>query len=591
MQAAYSVLKKYFGYESFRPLQESIINDVLQRQDVFVLMPTGAGKSLCYQIPALLQEGLTVVVSPLIALMKDQVDALRQNGVAAEFLNSSLSSDDQRRVKHAILDKQLRLLYVAPERLMQESFLSFLQKVSVSLFAIDEAHCISEWGHDFRQEYRELDKIKTFFPRIPIIALTATATPRVKADIIGHLGLEHGRHYQASFNRPNLSYFVYRKDKSREQVLAYIAKHQRESGIIYCQSRDKVERIASFLQHEGVRALPYHAGLEDSVRQRHQEAFLREDTDVIVATIAFGMGIDKPNVRYVIHADLPSNLERYYQETGRAGRDGLPSECILLFSSGDKAGIEFFISQKSYDEQIVARQLLRHMVQFAQTTGCRRKQLLSYFDETWEIETCGACDNCIHPPELFDATELAQMILSCVYRVGQRFGTRHIIDILLGSANKKVLQNGHEQLSTYGIVKTYSSKELAGYIQELEEAGYLKQGTGQYPTLQLTPESNAVLKRKEQVFLHTLHIPDKKRHVAFDDSVDYTLFTKLRMLRKRLADEQRVPPYIVFSDVTLKEMASVMPKTKDEFAAIKGVGKQKLEKYADVFLAEIAAFA
>ncbi len=588
MEAAYGVLKKYFGYESFRPLQEGIIDAILAKQDVFVLMPTGAGKSLCYQIPALLQDGLTIVISPLIALMKDQVDGLRQNGIAAEYLNSSLSADEQKRVKLRIQAGELSLLYVAPERLMQESFLAYLKKLPVRLFAIDEAHCISEWGHDFRKEYRELNRLKKEFPGIPLVALTATATSRVRQDIIGSLGLQSGKHYQASFNRPNLSYMVYRKDKSREQVLAYISKHQGESGIVYCQSRDKVERMAAFLKEAGVRALPYHAGLEDGVRQKNQEAFLREDVDVIVATIAFGMGIDKPNVRFVIHADLPSNLERYYQETGRAGRDGLPSECILLFSSGDKAGIEYFISQKSPEEQVIARMLLRHMLNFAQTTGCRRKQLLSYFDESWDQDVCSSCDNCVNPPELFDATTLAQMILSCVYRVGQRFGTRHIIDILLGSANKKVLQNGHDKLSTYGIVKDYSSKELGGYMQELIELGYLTQENGQYPTLQLTQKSNAVLKGKETVSLHKLSIPDKKRHVAFDDSIDYSLFNRLRALRKKLADKQNVPPYIVFSDVTLKEMASRMPRTREDFSVIKGVGKQKLEKYADIFLAEIS---
>lgn len=590
MRDTNAILQKYFGYTEFRPLQKEIITDLMDQHDVFVLMPTGAGKSLCYQIPALVQPGLTIVVSPLIALMKDQVDGLVHNGIPCAYLNSSLTHDEQSQIKKRLQENELSLLYVAPERLMQEHFLEYLKQLPVTLFAIDEAHCISEWGHDFRKEYRELRRLRDVFPGVPIIALTATATPRVKADIVTNLQLQQAKHYQASFNRPNLHYVVRRKNRVRDQVLEYVKNHSGESGIIYCQSRDKVDETAAFLTHHGIRALPYHAGLSDNMRQDHQEQFLRDDIDIIVATIAFGMGIDKPDVRFVIHADLPSNIERYYQETGRAGRDGLPSECLLLYSPGDKASIEYFIQQKDEKEQINARNLLRRMTQFAQTTGCRRKQLLSYFDEEWMDETCASCDNCIAPPEIFDGTVLAQKVLSCVYRLNQRFGARYVADILLGSQVQKIIQNGHNNLSTYGIVTDYGSKELLGYIQELIELGYIHQQDGQYPTLQLTEKSKAVLKGEEKVFLHKLQIKEKRQRIFVGSDSDYQLFDVLRTLRKKLADERKVPPYIIFSDVTLKEMVSAMPKNKDEFALIKGVGKQKLVQYADTFLSEIQKF-
>lgn len=586
MKKTEEVLHKYFGYTSFRPLQKEIVEDILAKKDVFVLMPTGAGKSICYQVPALMFDGVTIVVSPLISLMKDQVDGLRQNVIPSAYLNSSLSKKEQGEILDQVAENKLKLLYVAPERLMQDSFIQFLQKLPISLFAIDEAHCISEWGHDFRPEYKDLKLLKTFFPEVPIAALTATATERVKDDIIKSLRLEKAQIHTASFNRPNLHYTVIPKNGIAGQIVEYIEKHPGESGIIYCQSREKVDRMTETLIKNGIKALPYHAGLVDRTRQKHQDAFIKEDVDVIVATIAFGMGIDKPNVRFVIHADLPSNMERYYQETGRAGRDGLQSECILFYSYADKTAIEFFIHKKSIVEQEIARKLLRKMVEFAETKTCRRKILLGYFGESFENENCQTCDNCASPPEKFDATIITQKILSCVYRVDQRFGAGYIIDVLMGSTDQKIMRNNHQHLSTYGIVDDFSKNQLRTFIQELIHLNYLQQTQDQYPVLRLAPKSADVLKKKKQVMLYLPAVKkEKKRKKDYGENPE--LFEKLRVLRKEIADEQNVPPYIIFSDVTLKEMANTLPATKDEFADIKGVGKQKLALYADSFLAVI----
>jgi ATP-dependent DNA helicase RecQ len=586
MSAVLTALEKYFGYTSFRPLQEEIINNVVNRNDTFVLMPTGAGKSLCYQIPALVGDGVTIVVSPLISLMKDQVDSLRQNGIAAAYLNSSLSKKEQDEIVSQLLSKKLSLLYVAPERLMLESFLDLIQKTEVNFFAIDEAHCISEWGHDFRPEYKQLKRLRELFPSVPIAALTATATERVQEDIVKSLHLKQGKTFTASFNRPNLQYAVYPKKGVSSQLLDFIQKHQGASGIIYRNSRENVEKTTANLQKNGIKALAYHAGLDDKTRQKHQERFIKDDVDVIVATIAFGMGIDKPNVRFVLHADLPSNLERFYQETGRAGRDGLTSECVLFYSYADKTTTEYFISKKSIVEQQVARQLLKKMVQFAETKTCRRKLLLSYFGETVTGEHCNSCDNCVSPPETFDATIIAQKILSCVYRVGQRFGAEYVIAVLTGSTDKRVLQNRHDKLSTYGIATDFSTNQLRTFIQELIHLEYLQQTQDQYPVLQLTKKSLEILKHKKTIMLYKPAVKEiKKAKADYGDNPE--LFEKLRLLRKQIADGQGVPPYIIFSDVTLKEMVNQLPKTKEEFADIKGVGRMKLEKYAEVFLEEI----
>lgn len=589
----YSLLKHYYGYDEFRPLQKEIIEDVLAKKDVFVLMPTGGGKSLCYQIPAVAQDGLTIVVSPLISLMKDQVDGLIQNGIAAAYYNSLLSSSEKREIEGALKQNQLSILYVAPERLMQDSFLSMLQNLEIAVIAIDEAHCISEWGHDFRPEYRKLTTLKSLFPNVPIIALTATATERVKEDIINQLNLPDAKKYQASFNRANLSYHVFPKYDGLTQTIEFLKKHADESGIIYCQSRESVDRTAEILRLEGFKVLPYHAGLPDMQRKENQEKFIKEDVDIIVATIAFGMGIDKPNVRFVLHLDLPSTIERYYQETGRAGRDGLPSECLLLFSPGDKEKIRYFINQKvDPKERKIAEWQLKKILQFAQCTSCRRSELLSYFGEHFDHDNCQACDNCLTPKETFDATEVTQKILSCVYRVHERFGMLQIARILTGSKVKQVMQNNHDKLSTFGIVKDYSMRNLQQFMQELIHLGYLQQTDGKYPLLTLTEKSWSVLKENQKVILTQPEIPMSAEYVRTEDQadVDEDLFNKLRILRKSIADREGIPPYLIFPDTTLKEMASIYPQSKEQLSFIKGVGEQKLRSYGELFMDEILKY-
>lgn len=587
MKNIFSTLQQHFGFSTFRPLQQEIIQDVLHKKDVFALMPTGGGKSLCYQLPALMMSGITVVISPLIALMKDQVDGLRQNGIAAAYLNSSLNYAEQQEVKNKLCSNEIKILYIAPERLAQSDFMDLLKLLNVNLFAIDEAHCISEWGHDFRPEYRQLRTLKEQFPDVPLIALTATATDRVKQDIMRQLNLGNDAKYEASFNRPNLHYKVFEKNSTFQQILDYIQKHPNASGIIYCQTRESVDSVASLLKSQGVKALPYHAGLDDSKRKEHQEQFLREDVQVIVATIAFGMGIDKPNVRFVIHYDLPANLERYYQETGRAGRDGLPSECLLFYSYGDVHTIRFFINQKEdANERQIASTQLQQMVQFAESRACRRQSLLEYFGETFEKENCESCDNCLTTAEVFDATEVSRKILSCVYRLHERFGMNYVIKVLTGSKTKPVLQNRHDELSTYGIIKDYSSDNIKSFIRELIQRGYLKVSDGEYPLLMLTQQSIPLLKGQIQV---VLHIP-KKTEITIsqqETDIDEELFEQLRTLRKRLADEQQIPPYLIFPDTSLQDMAKFFPQTKESFGKVKGVGDLKLKVYGDAFITEI----
>jgi ATP-dependent DNA helicase RecQ len=592
MPTPHQALEKYFGYTSFRPLQEAIIRNILEQKDAFILMPTGGGKSLCYQLPSTLLTGTTIVISPLISLMKDQVDALKQNGITAAYLNSSLSQDEQANVIADFQKQKLRLLYVAPERLVQEQFLQLLQNSPINFFAIDEAHCISQWGHDFRPEYRQLNMLRTRFPDTAVVALTATATERVKQDILSHLTLRNPAKYQASFNRPNLQYFVYPKSDAFKMVLSYIREHENESGIIYCQSRKTVDHISRKLQEKGIKALPYHAGLDANERKRNQEAFIKDDVQIVIATIAFGMGIDKPNVRYVIHYDLPKSLEGYYQETGRAGRDGLPSTCIFLFSIGDKYFYDRFIQEKSDpQEQRIAKQHLQTVITYAQSRVCRRVQLLKYFGETFSAADCNACDNCLTPREMFDGTEIAQKILSCIYRVHERFGTSHIADILTGSQAKKIIERKHHLLSTYNLLAEYSSDEVKMFIYELIQLGYIQQTDDQYALLSLTPKSARVLKKQEPVML-TKPEPITLATDGITESTpaDQELFSQLRALRKRIADERSVPPYVIFSDRSLQVMATVFPQTKMQFAQIHGVGEQKLEELADTFLTEIIAY-
>src|SRR2546421_7748453 len=449
-----SALKKYFGYDAFRPLQQESIDDALANRDVFALLPTGGGKSLCFQLPALLHDGVTIVVSPLIALMKDQVDGLRTSGIAATFLNSTLAGTEARERLRGLDRNQFRLLYVAPERLMIEAFLERALNWNIAQIAIDEAHCISEWGHDFRPEYRELKKLQQHLPDAPVMALTATATERVRADIVKQLQLHDPRCYVASFNRPNLTYRVIPKSYPYEQVLAFIRQRPNESGIVYCASRKTTDSLAKKLSADGIKAKPYHAGLESKERATHQEQFLRDDARVITATIAFGMGINKPNVRFVVHYDLPKNIESYYQETGRAGRDGLPSECVLLFSASDVVKQRRFIEEKSEREQRIAQEQLRNTIHYAETRDCRRATLLKYFGEEFPAP-CNGCDNCLEPRETFDGTVPAQKFLSCIQRVRQKsgfsFGLNHIVDVLNGADTEPIRQRGHDQLSTYGI--------------------------------------------------------------------------------------------------------------------------------------------
>ncbi len=589
------LLKRYFGFTSFRPLQPEIIRATLAGKDVFALLPTGGGKSLYFQLPALMRPGLTVVVSPLIALMKDQVDALQAAGVGATFLNSTLNAADARQRLRGLHRHEYRLLYAAPERLMLPGFLSDLQNWNVNLIAVDEAHCISEWGHDFRPEYRQLSQLRALFPNVPMMALTATATTRVREDIVNLLRLREPSRFVASFNRPNLNYRVVAKAKPAAQVLAFLRERPRDSGIVYCQSRNGAERLASHLSESGIPAKPYHAGLTAGERSEHQELFLRDEVRVICATIAFGMGINKPNVRFVIHYDLPKNIEGYYQETGRAGRDGLPGECVLLFSAGDTVKQQRFIEEKPPEEQQIAREQLRQIVQYAESGGCRRAELLRYFGEIFEGDNCGGCDNCLSPRAMFDGTVAAQKLLSCVFRIRQKsqfsLGLNHVVEVLTGADTEKIQRWGHQALSTYGIGREHTRPEWQAIGRELIRLGYLRQDAGKYSTLELTEEGwSALRERKKIVLTKPMAAPPPREKIqrAGDIGCDEELFDRLRHLRKALADERDVPAYIVFSDVSLRQMARHYPADDEEFARISGVGEKKLREFGAVFLGEIA---
>ena len=588
-------LKKVFGFDSFRPLQEEIIRDSLAGRDVFAVLPTGGGKSLCFQLPALVRPGLTVVVSPLIALMKDQVDALQAAGVAATFLNSSLAVSESRPRLHGLHNGEFKLLYVAPERLLLSGFLDDLQKWHVNLFAIDEAHCVSEWGHDFRPEYRQLSALRERFPGVPLLALTATATERVRADIVQQLHLRDPRCYVASFNRPNLTYRVAAKTGAYEQIVSFITARKGEGGIVYCHSRKTTEALARKLSEDGIPALPYHAGLTAAERSGNQEKFLRDETRVICATIAFGMGINKPNVRYVIHHDLPKNIEGYYQETGRAGRDGLPGECLLMFSPGDRVKQMRFIDEKpDPKEREIARAQLEQMIHYAEVAGCRRDFLLGYFGEKFGEQNCGGCDNCLSPRATWDGTLAAQKFLSCVYRIRQKssfgVGLNHVIEVLTGAATEKVRKFDHHELSTYNIGGEHTRAEWGAIGRELIRLGFLYQNAEKFSVIEITEEGLAALTTRQKVILTKPVQPtEPQKHRAGEIACDEPLFEQLRALRKRLADERAVPPYIIFSDVALRQMARFYPADNREFSRISGVGDKKLREFGASFLAAIAA--
>ncbi len=646
----HNTLRKYFGYTLFRPLQEDIINDVLNGKDTFVLMPTGGGKSLCFQLPALLMDGMTVVVSPLISLMKDQVDTLQANGIEAAYLNSTLSYSKIRDIKASITNNRIKILYVAPERLMMPDTLNLLKNANVSLFAIDEAHCISEWGHDFRPEYRKLKVLRKKFLAVPMIALTATATPKVRNDIVSELKFKGHSTYVASFDRKNLFYRIKPKNETYGQLLQYLKENRGKSGIIYCQSRKTVDSLSKKLNKAGFGVRPYHAGLSDKVRAKNQEMFTKDDVQIIVATVAFGMGIDKPNVRFVVHYDLPKNLESYYQETGRGGRDGLECDCILFFGHGDRYKIEYFINKMGKkQERDIALVQLRDMINYCETNSCRRKVLLKYFGEELEDDNCGSCDVCLEPKEMFDGTKAAKKLLLCVEELGQRFGMNYVIDVLVGAKTKKIIGNRHTMLKSYSTGHEYSKSQWQSISREMVRLEVLGVEGARYPLLKLNPKGMAVLGDIESVQI-TKPAADVKVQVKESrvgtrsgyeskyksnsnsksgskygskyksksmskskskympksqptpkstsgsttiktlNALDSDLFERLRVLRKTLANRANLPPYIIFADTSLRQMAVKRPKTTQEFLKITGVAEHKLEKYGGTFLAEIADF-
>lgn len=589
-------LKYYFGYDSFRPGQQQIIEKALQNKDLLIIMPTGGGKSLCFQLPALLKPGLTVVVSPLISLMQDQVEALQDNGIGATFLNSTLSVREAHSREADILNGKIKLLYVAPERLLSEMFLPFLNLINaqmeISAFAIDEAHCVSEWGHDFRPEYRQLKTLRELYPQTPMMGLTATATDRVRRDIIQQLNLQQPYIHVASFFRQNLYYEIRKKGKNQQTIknILQIIKQTGGSGIIYCLSRKRVEEVAYILQQNQVTALPYHAGLSDEERSFNQTRFIRDDVDVIVATVAFGMGIDKPDVRFVIHYDMPKNLEGYYQETGRSGRDGGPARCTFFLGYGDQRILQRIIEDKSEPrEQKIAEQQLRQVINYAEATDCRHRILLRYFGEDFP-GNCGNCDNCLYPKPVENWTEDAQRFLSCVTRTKQRFGMTYIIDVLRGSKSKKVLERGDDKLSTYGIGKHRSADEWKMLSRSLVHQGFLDETTDGYSVLKLNKRSWEIMKgqRKVKIAVEVEKEIEKKQDILPEDVE--ILLQELRLLRKQLADKQSIPPYQIFPNKTLEEMAERRPQSLDELIDIHGVGTRKLDKYGQKFVNAIEEF-
>ena len=590
---ALSVLKSVFGYQSFRKGQEEVINAALNGQDALVVMATGNGKSLCYQIPALCFEGVTLVISPLISLMKDQVDQLQANGIEADFLNSSQTLEQQQRVQNKLISGQLKLLYVSPEKVMTNSFFQLISYSKVSFIAIDEAHCISQWGHDFRPEYTQLGGLKASFPYAPIMALTATADYATREDILTHLNLKNPHKYIGSFDRPNIRYTLEEKYKPMEQLTRFVLAQKGKSGIIYCNSRNKVERIAESLRNKGVSAAAYHAGMETALRERVQQDFQRDNVQVVVATIAFGMGINKSNVRFVAHFDLPRSIESYYQETGRAGRDDLPAEAVLFYEPADYAWLQKILLEKPETSQ---RQIEQHKLEaigeFAESQTCRRLVLLNYFGE-YRQTVCNNCDICLDPPKKYDGLVDAQKVMSAIYRVGQCFGAHYVIAVLRGMQNQKIIERQHDKLSVYGIGKDKSKEHWQSVIRQLIHLGFVQQVISELnPTLQLTESAKVILKGEEPLELAMPRISSiskivhnlQRQGIA---NYDKDLFARLRFLRKQIADKENIPPYIVFNDATLQEMAQYMPTSNIEMLQINGVGSIKLERFGQPFMALI----
>ncbi len=594
MNRAQAILQSTFGYDQFRHSQQDVIQELLNGKDAFVLMPTGGGKSLCYQIPALVLEGTAIVISPLIALMQDQVDALQQLGIKAAFLNSSLSMGEAEKVELQLLSNELDLLYVAPERLLTGQMLALLDRCSLSLFAIDEAHCVSQWGHDFRPEYQQLKILHERFPAIPRIALTATADQRTREEIITQLSLKNAGIFVNSFDRANIHYSITDETNPKQRLWAFLEeKHSNDAGIVYCLSRKKTEAIADWLNDKGRVALPYHAGLPKEVRQKNQQRFLREDSVIIVATIAFGMGIDKPDVRFVAHLSLPKSIEAYYQETGRAGRDGEPASAWMAYGLQDVIMLRQFLQDSDADEQHkrVEHQKLESMLGLCELIACRRYALLAYFEED-SSESCGNCDNCLNPPEKWDGTVAAQKALSAVFRTGQRFGVAYVIDVLRGKIDQRIQQNGHDAISTFSIGGEFSVTEWRAVFRQLIALGYIDVDMERYGALQLTEKSRPVLRGEQTLDLRKQQKEQKlvkeKKQKSVVRPQDRTLWDALRTLRRELAEALGVPPYVIFHDSTLQEMLGKRPATNDQLLRISGVGEQKLQRYGKKFLGEIS---
>jgi ATP-dependent DNA helicase RecQ len=593
------ILEKYWGYHSFRPLQREAMEAVLSGGDSLLVLPTGGGKSICFQAPAIASDGLAIVVSPLISLMKDQVDTLVGNGVAAACYNSSMPSEQKSEVARGVRDGKYRLLYVAPERLVgdgADGFLNMLSSRPISFVAVDEAHCISQWGHDFRPEYRQLARLRDRWPGVGLHAYTATATARVRRDIVSQLGLRNATELVGSFDRPNLVYRVLARSALKAQILEVLERHRGQAGIIYCSSRKEVDALAQWLQDTGWRARPYHAGMADDERHRNQDAFLNEEIDLMVATVAFGMGIDRSDVRFVVHAGAPQSLEHYQQESGRAGRDGLEAECVLIASGADFLKWRMML-EKNGELSEARRGLLRDIERYAASVGCRHKRLVSYFGETFTKDDCGACDYCLGELEsIADPVTIARKILSCVARVGQRFGAAHVTNVLRGSDSEQVRSRGHHELSVFGLMKDATIDELRGYIDQLLAHGLLQQGGDEYPILQISAEGLALLKdatAAPELSLARQKRPDrrlpKRARVETEgwDGVDRDLFEELRVLRLEIARRRRVPPYVIFHDTTLREIARSKPKTKEELRHVYGVGDRKAEDLGELVLAVV----